>query len=120
MDQQGQPTAGTGADAALVLDLRRLDAGMLELVGGKAANLGELLSAGLPVPQGFCLTTAAYRQATGMPSDLLPALAGVFTALTGASRTTDPPDIEALAGQARAAIEAAPIPAAVAGAVEQA
>ena len=120
MDQQGQPTVGTGADAALVLDLRRLDAGMLELVGGKAANLGELLAAGLPVPEGFCLTTAAYRQATGMPTDLLPALAGVFTALAGASRTADPPDIEGLAGQARAAIEAAPIPAAVAGAVEQA
>jgi pyruvate,water dikinase len=32
------------------------------LAGGKAANLGELLRAGLPVPPGFVLTTAAYQQ----------------------------------------------------------
>ncbi|MFJ5956086.1 PEP/pyruvate-binding domain-containing protein [Paenarthrobacter sp. NPDC092416] len=34
---------------------------MLPVVGGKAANLGELSGAGLPVPHGFCLTTDAYR-----------------------------------------------------------
>jgi pyruvate,water dikinase len=32
------------------------------LAGGKGANLGELLRAGLPVPPGFVLTTDAYRQ----------------------------------------------------------
>ncbi|MEV4896458.1 PEP/pyruvate-binding domain-containing protein, partial [Nonomuraea sp. NPDC055795] len=32
-----------------------------ERVGGKGANLGELTRAGLPVPGGFCLTTAAYE-----------------------------------------------------------
>ncbi|MFE0151815.1 phosphoenolpyruvate synthase [Nonomuraea sp. NPDC059007] len=32
-----------------------------EQVGGKGANLGELIRAGLPVPGGFCLTTAAYE-----------------------------------------------------------
>ena len=32
-------------------------------MGGKAANLGELISAGLPVPGGFCVTTAAYARA---------------------------------------------------------
>src|SRR5690349_14926590 len=35
---------------------------MVPEVGGKAANLGVLLAAGLPVPPGFCLTTAAYRR----------------------------------------------------------
>ena len=30
-------------------------------VGGKGANLGELTRAGFPVPPGFCVTTAAYR-----------------------------------------------------------
>ena len=30
---------------------------------GKAANLGELISARLPVPGGFCVTTAAYARA---------------------------------------------------------
>ena len=49
---------------ALVLGLGAVNADMLPEVGGKAANLGELLAAGLPVPEGFCLTTAAYLQAT--------------------------------------------------------
>jgi hypothetical protein len=31
------------------------------VAGGKGANLGELTRAGLPVPPGFVLTTAAYR-----------------------------------------------------------
>jgi rifampicin phosphotransferase len=31
-------------------------------VGGKAANLGEMVRAGLPVPPGFCVTAAAYRR----------------------------------------------------------
>ncbi|MDR3585650.1 MAG: PEP/pyruvate-binding domain-containing protein [Desulfosporosinus sp.] len=29
--------------------------------GGKGANLGELIRAGLPVPPGFVVTTGAYR-----------------------------------------------------------
>jgi rifampicin phosphotransferase len=33
------------------------------LVGGKALGLARLLAAGFPVPPGFCITTAAYRQA---------------------------------------------------------
>ncbi|WP_345572038.1 PEP/pyruvate-binding domain-containing protein [Nonomuraea rosea] len=35
---------------------------MLAEVGGKAANLGVLTRAGLPVPPGFCVTTEAYRR----------------------------------------------------------
>jgi phosphohistidine swiveling domain-containing protein len=31
------------------------------LVGGKGANLGEMVAAGLPVPPGFCLCAQAYR-----------------------------------------------------------
>jgi len=37
--------------------VRRVDR---QRVGGKAANLGELLAAGLPVPCGFCVTTTAF------------------------------------------------------------
>ncbi|AZQ16114.1 PEP/pyruvate-binding domain-containing protein [Halorubrum sp. PV6] len=33
----------------------------LALAGGKGANLGELVGAGLPVPPGFVVTTEAYR-----------------------------------------------------------
>ncbi|WP_017595674.1 PEP/pyruvate-binding domain-containing protein [Nocardiopsis potens] len=34
----------------------------LEAVGGKAANLGELIRGGFPVPGGFAVTTAAYAR----------------------------------------------------------
>ncbi len=44
----------------LVLPLSALDRTLLPMVGGKAANLGELLHAGFAVPVGFCVTTAAY------------------------------------------------------------
>lgn len=37
----------------------------LALVGGKAANLGELAASGLPVPPAFVVTTNAYRQFFG-------------------------------------------------------
>ena len=47
---------------SLVLPFSAIDRTMLNLVGGKAANLGELTGAQLPVPPGFCITTAAYAQ----------------------------------------------------------
>jgi phosphoenolpyruvate synthase/pyruvate phosphate dikinase len=34
---------------------------MLPIAGGKAANLGELVRAGLPVFPGFCVTTTTYE-----------------------------------------------------------
>jgi pyruvate,water dikinase len=49
-------------------------------VGGKGANLGELTRAGFPVPPGFCVTTAAYRdfvRECGELDALLDALDGV-------------------------------------------
>jgi pyruvate,water dikinase len=39
-------------------ELKRSD---LAVAGGKGANLGALIAAGLPVPDGFCVTTDAYR-----------------------------------------------------------
>ncbi len=38
------------------------DEATLDLVGGKGASLARLAAAGLPVPDGFLLTTAAYRR----------------------------------------------------------
>ena len=80
---------------------------MLPLVGGKAANLGELTRAGLPVPPGFCVTTEAYRRGrrAARPRRLLDRLAASAAA-------DDVPALTALAGRARAALLAAPIPAA--------
>src|SRR5215212_5970972 len=58
LEQQAEPFGES--ERPLVLPLSAVDAGMLFLVGGKGANLGELVRAGLPVPDGFCVTTAAY------------------------------------------------------------
>lgn len=38
------------------------DAGMKELLGGKGANLAEMTKLGLPVPQGFTISTEACTQ----------------------------------------------------------
>ena len=35
---------------------------MRELLGGKGANLAEMTSLGMPVPQGFTITTEACTQ----------------------------------------------------------
>ena len=48
------------------------NAGMREILGGKGANLAEMTRAGLPVPQGFTLSTEAcneYYQAGGRLTD---------------------------------------------------
>lgn len=38
-------------------DIKKED---IELVGGKAINLGRMIQAGFPVPQGFCITTEVF------------------------------------------------------------
>ncbi len=55
----------------LVAPLSSFGSDATDRVGGKAANLGELIRAGLPVPKGFAITTTAYTIAaeiTGIPS----------------------------------------------------
>src|SRR5882757_6805389 len=90
----------------LVLDFGAIDASMVPVVGGKAANLGELTGAGLPVPGGFCLTVGAYRRiAAGA------ALDAVLDQLERpGSRTADPGELATLAGKARSAVAGAPVP----------
>ncbi len=41
----------------------------LPLVGGKGLNLGKLTRAGFQVPNGFCVTTDAYRMSVGSISE---------------------------------------------------
>jgi len=49
-------------DEPLIMYFSEIRKDSLPLVGGKGANLGEMASAGFPVPPGFCLTTAAFRK----------------------------------------------------------
>jgi pyruvate,water dikinase len=47
----------------LVVPLAQVGRDDVLRVGGKAASLGEMVRLGLPVPPGFVVTTAAFRQA---------------------------------------------------------
>ncbi len=44
----------------LLLPLSKIRKDDTDIVGGKGANLGEMISAGFPVPNGFALTVYAY------------------------------------------------------------
>ncbi|MDP1710218.1 MAG: phosphoenolpyruvate synthase [bacterium] len=43
-----------------VVNFKEIDKGDVPLVGGKNANLGEMIKAGFPVPGGFAITIHAY------------------------------------------------------------
>ncbi len=46
----------------MILDFNKIRKGDVSIVGGKGANLGELISAGFHVPKGFVITTNLYHQ----------------------------------------------------------
>jgi phosphoenolpyruvate synthase/pyruvate phosphate dikinase len=81
-------------------------------VGGKAATLGELTAAGVPVPAGFAVTTAGYRQAVAA-LDPDGALGGQIERLDPADRA----GIAAVTAWVREAILATPVPADVRDAI---
>lgn len=92
----------------LSLPLTALRGGDRPAVGGKAAALGELTSAGLPVPAGFAVTTAAYRQAV--------AALDPGGDIGGLIERLDPADAAGIAeasARVRDAILATPLPAGV-------
>ncbi len=91
-----------------LVDFADVDETMLDEVGGKGRSLGLLFRAGFAVPDGFCITTAAYRSHT----------AGRLDALL-AELVADPPPAElpALAAAARAAVLETPLAEELAAAV---
>ncbi len=98
-------------DGGFILPFEALDRTALPVAGGKAANLGELTRAGLPVPPGFCVTTAAYDLVANS-ANLEPTLAALV-----AVRGDKTPRLAELASTARAGLIAAHVPAAVTGAI---
>ena len=91
-----------------IMSLSDTSAGLLQ-VGGKGASLTRLVAAGLPVPDGFHVTTAAYEQfmtANNLGSEIAAALAGIDSA--------QPATLEAAARRIRAVFEAGQIPDAIA------
>ena len=67
------------ATTAFILPLSDASAGLSQ-VGGKGASLGRMAAAGLPVPPGFYITTAAYRrfvEENGLQEQILEAISTV-------------------------------------------
>jgi len=63
----------------MLLPLDRVGLDAVPLVGGKGAQLGAMVQAALPVPDGFCVTTHAYRG--GMTPELREKIARSYTAM---------------------------------------
>lgn len=85
-------------------NLRKTD---IPLVGGKNANLGEMLSAGIPVPQGFAVTANAYRkfiEETGIAGEIYRIIKESVKDLS------DPKQYEDASRKIRALIESTPMP----------
>src|SRR5690349_3974889 len=57
--------------SSYILNFHEIDKTKLALVGGKGANLGELSGIeGIHVPDGFCITTEAYKEIVGNSTEL--------------------------------------------------
>jgi pyruvate,water dikinase len=88
--------------------LQDLDRDAVARAGGKAANLGELIRAGLPVPPGFVVTTDAYT--------LFVSSHGLQPEIERLAQSADPDDAAALDAASRAIadlFDARPIPEAI-------
>jgi len=98
----------------LAVSLSQVGSSSVVEVGGKAAALGEIRNRlGLPVPDGFVLTTEAYRQFCGMP---------FWSSIRDAVRDCDLADLEALqkiSASLTDMVMAAPVPRAVEVAISE-
>lgn len=102
------------APTPLHLPLDSLEA-TLDLVGGKGASLAKMAAAGLPVPDGFHLTTAAYRlfvEANDLQAAIMDAAAG--------ATSNDPPSLERASEAIRVLFERGAMPAEVVAAIRRA
>lgn len=84
--------------------LRKTD---IPSVGGKNANLGEITSAGIPVPPGFAVTAYAYKkfiEDTGISSKIYEIIKETVTIIG------DPKQYEIASRKIRELIEATPMP----------
>ena len=59
---QAMPNGGPHADEPFTAAFQTLRRADVVTAGGKGANLGEMAAAGLPVPEGFVVTVAAFRE----------------------------------------------------------
>lgn len=114
MTIQSPTPQNSEVQADIVLPFTAINLSSLPIVGGKAANLGEMIHAGLPVPPGFCITTPAYA---------LVAEGSQIESILVELATTDAYDtshLAKLATTARTRLLEAPIPTSIVEAITEA
>jgi pyruvate,water dikinase len=87
----------------------------LETVGGKGSSLASMIRSGLPVPDGFHITTESYRCFVGENH----LQARILAALERAE-LTDPDSLETVSQEISLLFEAGEMPAAIAAAISEA
>lgn len=99
-------TTGSGRHDSYVLDLGEAGRDRIAEVGGKGAHLGELSRIdGVRVPDGYCVTTRAFRRfVAGVPE-----IGGLLDRLSAAA-PGDRDAIRTLSAQVRRAVEGRPVP----------
>lgn len=89
-----------------VLGFQEIDKTKLMAVGGKGLNLGELTRIeGIRVPEGFCVTTGAYKRAIGQNQEFNKLLEQLSVL-----KVDDRESIGAISGKIRKVIEGVGIP----------
>ena len=91
------------SQAPWICGLHEPAAGDVTLSGGKSLGLHRMLSAGLPVPPGFCVTTAAFQQHVACNPAVQQALADLSMQVPGSA-------LRDAAARVRAAVQASTLP----------
>jgi pyruvate,water dikinase len=108
-------TTRTHAPTETIIWLRDLRRDDTAIAGGKGANLGEMMAANLPVPDGFVVTAHAYLDAMGR--------AGVREQIASLARDVAAGDADAAkmkAAELQGIVRAAGLPAELAGHISSA
>ncbi len=93
------------AQKKLILWFNEIDRDDGDRVGGKGANLGEMTQAGFPVPEGFVVTSAAYKKHISN-NQLNPKIKAILKGLN----VEDPVALNRASAAVQKLIEKAPIP----------
>ena len=116
-DAQRRDTGNTEAAPSTpwIVDLSEVSRANIPLVGGKGANLGEMLRAELPVPPGFVLTVAAYERMRASHD-----LGARIDTLLRTVNVQDPSALQRVSAQLREMLVSVPLPHELSAALEQA
>ena len=101
---------------ALILWFEEVRKDDVPLVGGKVANLGEMISFGLPVPPGFAVTAYAYQRfitETGIAHE-------IYRVIKEVVKEKKPEEYQEASRRIRELIESTPIPSEIEHAIKAA